>query len=156
KNANATIKKNYHLDSEQFQLTKLALVGSIVSLQQTFKLVADRANSQSSDDAGRLWPELLLGTGDDAKKPSAQLAMTRWPELAMSHSDCMACHHDLQYPAWRQQRGYGYHLPGGRTIETIPGRPQIRVWPLAMLEVAARFLSSTEEPKARLDSLEKS
>jgi hypothetical protein len=36
--------------------------------------------------------------------------------LDLAHFDCYACHHDLQSPSWRQERGY----------VGVPGRPQIR------------------------------
>lgn len=59
-----------------------------------------------------------------------------WPELA--NFDCSACHHDLKLPSWRQKRGY----PG------IPGRPQMRDWPTALVKVALRYLG---EPDHQLD-----
>jgi hypothetical protein len=37
--------------------------------------------------------------------------------------DCYACHHELQTPSWRQQRGY----------TSAPGRLPPRAWPLALL-----------------------
>lgn len=47
-----------------------------------------------------------------------------WPEFAAF--DCYACHHDLKRDSWRQKRGY----------KGIPGRPQLRDWPLALLLVS--------------------
>ncbi len=47
-----------------------------------------------------------------------------WPEFAAF--DCYSCHHDLKKESWRQQRGY----------KGIPGRPQLRDWPLALLHVS--------------------
>jgi hypothetical protein len=46
--------------------------------------------------------------------------------LDLAQIDCYACHHDLKVPSWRQARGY----PG------IPGRPQFRPWPLALIKLA--------------------
>ena len=48
-----------------------------------------------------------------------------WPELAQF--DCAACHHDLKYPSWRQERGYA-----GR-----PGRPTPRLSPLPVVQLSA-------------------
>jgi hypothetical protein len=39
--------------------------------------------------------------------------------------DCAACHHDLERPSWRVERGYA-----GR-----PGRPRPRTWPMALMEL---------------------
>jgi hypothetical protein len=108
----------------------------VVALRETMNLAAERAVTEAKSPA-MVWPELLMGPGaaksSDAKEMSS-LARDRWPELAMAHSDCYACHHDLKYPGFRQQRGYGYHLPGGPLISTAPGRPTIRGWPLALLK----------------------
>ncbi len=40
----------------------------------------------------------------------AQSQQAPWPELA--EWDCYACHHDLNWPSWRQQRGSGSRRPG--------------------------------------------
>lgn len=47
-----------------------------------------------------------------------------WPELAQF--DCYACHHELKSKSWRQKRGYA-----GR-----PGRPPMRQWPAALVELS--------------------
>jgi len=47
-----------------------------------------------------------------------------WPELA--HFDCYACHHELKQPSWRQARGY----------RGAPGRPTLRLWSTALLDLA--------------------
>jgi hypothetical protein len=148
-NANATIKKNYHLDSMKFQRTKQALVGSIIALRETMQLIADRADMSSPEEPARVWPELLVpeneGQDPDPMKVSRQMAEQRWPELAMTHFDCFACHHDLRYPGWRQQRGYGYQLPDGQRIKGIPGRPQVRPWPMGLVELGIRHVASKDK-----------
>lgn len=63
-----------------------------------------------------------------------------WPELAVF--DCAACHHDLTAPAWRQKRGYG---------SSIPGRPQMFAWPLALVRVAVFHRAGGEEAAAKKD-----
>ncbi|GIW92764.1 MAG: hypothetical protein KatS3mg110_0805 [Pirellulaceae bacterium] len=40
----------------------------------------------------------------------AQDLQRPWPELA--EWDCYACHHDLSWPSWRQERGYSSRRPG--------------------------------------------
>jgi hypothetical protein len=137
------VKKDYPLQGMEFQHTWFALIGGVINFRESMQIIADRANAQSRLPPLRVWPELSLpgerGEGHGGEDPSPSAAMRRWPELAMSHSDCYACHHDLQYPSWRQQRGYGFPLPDGRTIKVAPGRPQVRLWPLALLEAAIRY-----------------
>jgi len=53
-----------------------------------------------------------------------------WPEFAAF--DCYACHHDLKKESWRQQRGF----------KGIPGRPQLRDWPLALMHVGIDFVAA--------------
>jgi hypothetical protein len=61
----------------------------------------------TSADPLTFWPELIIGTKQREDKDALRKAASeRWPELAMAHSDCYACHHDLQSPSWRQARGY--------------------------------------------------
>ena len=107
-NASAEMKRDYHLETIQFQRTRFALVGAIVALRETMQLIADRAATDPKEAAGRLWPELLLPVGGVAPAPpTPQAAHERWPELAMAHSECYGCHHERS-KSWRQTRGYGY------------------------------------------------
>jgi hypothetical protein len=48
--------------------------------------------------------------------------------------ECYACHHDLKVPGWRQARGY----------QGTPGRPLMRDWPLALIDVGIAYLSKDE------------
>jgi hypothetical protein len=151
RNASPEVVKNYHLDDVDFQRTKFALTGGSVALRETMKLAAGRANVEAANPAS-VWPELLPAGGDIP--PAAELrklAQTRWPEVAMAHSDCYACHHDLRYPCYRQERGFGYQLPGRPAVRTVPGRPLIRLWPTSSLDPAVVFAGKAED----LDSLQK-
>jgi hypothetical protein len=124
--------------------TKLALVGNVVALRETLRLTAERAAPPSGANLGEVWPELARGPKPGEAKPEGDLralAAERWPEVAMATSDCYACHHDLQYPGYRQKRGYGFRLPDGGWIPTTPGRPPVRAWPLALLGPELRFAS---------------
>src|SRR5262249_55477939 len=122
----AKVRANYHLEAIDFQRTHFALVGNVVALRETMKLARDRSNLEAK---GVTWPELH---GDaDAKDPSkvAALAARRWPEIATAHSDCFACHHDLSYPGFRQERGFGYQLSKMTPLRLVPGRLPVRMWP---------------------------
>jgi hypothetical protein len=52
-----------------------------------------------------------------------RMAGNGWPEL--SFYDCSSCHHDLKVDSWRQKRGY----------PITAGRPMIRTWPLALVQL---------------------
>jgi hypothetical protein len=123
---NKQAQTTYDLPNAAFQRTKLMIVGNVVSLRETMRLAATRANL-NNPDAATIWPEL-------GSMPGGRLR-ERWPELAMAHSDCYGCHHDLQSPSPRQQRGYGYRLGGGKMVRAIPGRPLVRAWPLALIDL---------------------
>ncbi|HJT78635.1 MAG TPA: hypothetical protein VJ739_15640, partial [Gemmataceae bacterium] len=60
----------------------------------------------------RSWAEGQVVTARAALELTAVRAASPhpWPEFA--EYDCFACHHDLHAPSWRQQRGFGKHLPG--------------------------------------------
>ena len=148
--ANATdqkTKRDYHLETLQFQRTRFALVGAIVALRSTMKLIAERTNSKATDDPAKLWPELVSALGGVKPEQATQLAQERWPDLAMTHYDCYGCHHDLRSKSWRQTRGYGYVLPNGELLPGNPGRPQVKPWPVALIEIAAA--QAAKKPGAR-------
>ena len=149
KNADAEKKKNYHLEEPDFVRTRLALVGALVSLKETIKLAADRADFKNSNPI-ILWPEIMMGPKAPKEIPAQQeLAKNSWSEIAMAHSDCYACHHDLKYPGFRQVRGYGFHLAQRPLMRVSPGRPLLRSWPTTLVEAA---LIAAETP---IDDIEK-
>jgi hypothetical protein len=123
--------KKYHAENPAFARSRLALAGTIAAVRETFKFVHQRADVNGSGKRDLLWPELSQGK-DTAKEPAA-----RWPEIAMAHSDCFACHHDLRFPGFRQERGFGYLVPGVVSDRVYPGRPVVRSWPMAGLAVGA-------------------
>ncbi|MSR31620.1 MAG: hypothetical protein EXR99_08960 [Gemmataceae bacterium] len=155
KNATAKIKANYHLEEVELFQTKLALTGALVALRETVKLAADRADFQSPRPT-ELWPELFMDGKAPANKDAiANLARNSWPEIAMAHDDCFACHHDLKYPGFRQVRGFGFHLPGKEPMRVSPGRPILRAWPTALVLAAllAAEVPSTEMEEGLKDLL---
>lgn len=128
----------YHFsDAKTFQ-SQLVLSTSLLTLQAELKLVADRSNFQHAGAARlRVWPELGMKEFAGSQPPSL------WPQLALAHSDCLGCHHELRPAGWRQVRGY----------TGAPGRPQIEPWPLTLtargvgLDLTARKdLPSKMEP----------
>ena len=135
----ATFKKYYHLDENpQFDGTKRVMAGNIVALQQTMGMVADRADlaKAGAEDAWKHWPELALNFDPPPRRAQ------RWPELAIAHSDCFSCHHELVIPSWRQQRGYVLLLGDNKKIYGRPGRPQVRQWSLALADLSLRQIAS--------------
>jgi hypothetical protein len=131
------VRSNYHLEQLDFRRTRQAVVGQVVALRETMRLVRDRSAAQS-DDPGRTWPELR------AQERGRPLTADGWPEVALAHLDCYACHHELTTPASRQRRGFGYPLPGGGLTHVAPGRPLVRAWPLTALEVSLRATGKTD------------
>ncbi len=147
-NPSEEIERNYHLKDINYRQTKLALVGGVVSLRETLRMAAARADFSAANPA-QVWPELLPAEGaappaDDLRKE----ASVHWPEIAMAHSDCYACHHDLRYPSYRQERGFGYRLPGKPPVRVAPGRVLVRLWPTALLDPAAAYLGKPEKVTA--------
>ena len=65
----------------------------------------------------------LVSCQEYLKLLAAPVSKGQFPELA--NYDCYACHHDLTSESWRQQRGYA----------GVPGRPTLREWPLALVEL---------------------
>ena len=140
------IQEIYHLKDLDFQGTKLALIGNIVALRETLRLVRDRADFKAMPPR---WPELLHGRspGANEAKNAPRLPEQIWPEIAMAHTDCYACHHDLRSPSYRQERGSGYRLSAEKLIACPPGRPLIRVWPTALALATTEYLESPEKSK---------
>jgi hypothetical protein len=146
------VVEDYHLKDKQFLQVKFALVGAVVSVRQTMRLSHDRADPNPANPASA-WPEFVVGEGKlRTVKPEELKAEfpERWPELAMAHSDCFACHHDLKLPGFRQVRGFGYFVPGSAVIRVSPGRPVLRSWPLAPLAAVCKFTGKKE----RLEQLQ--
>jgi hypothetical protein len=54
--------------------------------------------------------------------------------------DCAACHHDLKNPSWRQKRG----------SEGPPGRPRVKPWSSALLNLCIWQAGATDEERTKL------
>ena len=109
--------KNFHLEDLAYNRTKFALVGAVVSMRETLRLAQQQASTSLREHT-----------------------QTRWPEIALAHSDCYACHHDLKFPGYRQTRGFGYQMPDLAPVQVAPGRVMIRTWPTAPLVSTLDFL----------------
>jgi hypothetical protein len=144
-NKSPDVLKRYHFDTADSQQTQLVMAGAAVALRDTMFQLALRSDLEgkssglllgeiksswpppwlrptyNTTDRKKVWPELILGTPFGLSDNLAD----RWPEVMMTHSECSACHHELQTPSWRQMRGY----PGK------PGRPPAKAWPLALARV---------------------
>lgn len=122
----AKYKDLYHLETAPFQNTRLVVVGSGLALREQMNLIAGRVRLAAK------WPELELPALRAFKDKPAEV----WPEAAMAHSDCAACHHELRVPSWRQERGFGLVLRDGSRVRSVPGRIQARLWPLPLFEIS--------------------
>jgi hypothetical protein len=154
---NDKIRRDYHLEAVDCQHTRQVLAGGVVAFRATMRLIADRGDEGTKRPAV-VWPELRSGGVGGKPLPVDEVtgarAMRAWPAVAMSHSDCYACHHELAVPSWRQQRGYGLKLADGGRIRTRPGRPQVRPWSMALLGPAVRHAARAKPVKDR-DAYEK-
>jgi hypothetical protein len=120
--ANAAQRKKYDYDRAGSHHVRLALVGSAGGLRQSAELLRQRSTVQAQFVRAR-WPELVGGEWDNGRAVAEN-----WPELAMTHFDCAACHHELERPSWRQQRGY----------RGAPGRPTLPGFPRTLVPVLER------------------
>ncbi len=137
KQGDADVKKRFGVKDPAFQQTEFALIGNIVAFRESLRLAATRTNF--GGDAKVLFPEMAI-TSEGSNTPES-----RWPEIAMAHSDCFACHHDLRYPGFRQQRGFSYAPPGLKLDErVIPGRPMLRFWPLGGLTAGTEIATTNK------------
>jgi len=87
---------------------------------------------------------LMLLEARAARATEAHQGAT-WPEF--SEQNCYSCHHDLAWPSWRQQRGYGTRKAG---------RPTWGSWyfsPLAMLSRQQEGNAAAKSFNASLESL---
>jgi hypothetical protein len=135
--AEAAVQKRYHYDPETIESAELTLNSSAASLKASMTLLAFRADLKADKGFAERWPELK---GADESGPAlGNLAGEQWPELAMIHADCYACHHDLLSPSWRQARGFG---------EGPPGRPTLTAWPfeITSLSIHAKSKYGAETP----------
>jgi hypothetical protein len=142
--------KNYHAENLAFQQTQSSLIGSVQALCETMKLSRDRAGNSVPRWA---WPELNPSASELRQAPDAAFqkrVSNSWTELAMTQSDCYACHHDLRYPSFRVKRGFGYRLPGKAMLRLRAGRPPLPSWFLPEEEASCTFTDSAKE----LDNLQ--
>jgi hypothetical protein len=96
----------------ELERSKLALVSAAVALKTSMTLVADESKVSEGPTPGLAWPDY-------------------------ARFDCTSCHHELERPSWRQERGY----------TGAPGRPQVVRWPLFMVALGVEKLAM-EDPAA--------
>jgi hypothetical protein len=141
---------NYPFAGAATERTRLSLTGNAVAVATTMQLVSDRAGQHAPKDGFQIWPDLRpkKGDGEIAVEKLPEVVNERWADLALAHSDCYSCHHDLAYPGYRQERGYGYRLLGSELIPIRPGRPPVRTWSFSLAGVALDTLAP-EGPDGR-------
>jgi hypothetical protein len=134
----AATLRHYPVANQGTHQTRLALMGNVIAFRETMRLVAERSDKEARGDPEKIWLDLLRKPRDDAPWPNkiADRLPLRWNDVAEAHSECYACHHDLQYPGYRQKRGYGYRLPDGDFAPMVAGRVPIRSWPMTLTGVS--------------------
>ncbi len=90
-------KAEYQWDPTELEQTKLVVAGGATAFREAINLLGQKA--------------------EQAEKGNQVLDFALF--------DCAACHHDLQQPSWRQERGYN----------NAPGRPGPRSWSAAVLDL---------------------
>jgi len=83
----------YH--TETASESQRSLIGGLLALRQSTKLVDEYALAAADVSTDRPWPELAL-------------------------YDCQACHHELRVPSARQEAGYGGLVPGRPSLVRWP------------------------------------
>ena len=81
--------------TESASESQRSLIGGLVALRQSTKLVDEYASAAANTSTERPWPELAL-------------------------YDCQACHHELRVPSTRQEAGYGGLVPGRPSLVRWP------------------------------------
>jgi hypothetical protein len=89
------------IDPDELEKTKLVALGGVVALRTSMQMLEDQSDE------------------------------THYPQPELAAYECYACHHDLKYPSWRQQRGN-------------KGRPAMREWPAALVEAALGLAADSE------------
>jgi hypothetical protein len=122
KKAARALLSNLKIDLSESQMTKAAVIGSVIALRDAMRLLAAETKVQAKP-------------GDNAKK-AEDPGHEAWPTY--TQFECYSCHHDLSSPgylAWRQARGFGQWFDG-QAQASNPGRPRLRPWPLALVPLA--------------------
>jgi hypothetical protein len=107
------------LKGNQYERSRLALVAAATALKTAMTQIAEEAAIDEPTVPGQAWPDY-------------------------ARFDCASCHHELQRPSWRQERGF--------TLK--PGRPPIARWPIEVVRLGIDKLT-LDDPSAKglLDEL---
>lgn len=132
KQAPPEIQERYHWSQAPIEETRLALIGGAITAATEMELLADRANVRDGDRK-QVWPELAM----PALKGITDAGVL-WPQIAMGHSDCASCHHDLRTPTWRQERRSRVAVGGAPLPPLRPGRPQLDLPSLILADLGRR------------------
>lgn len=113
---------------------KLWAIGQLASAEAALDLLVHRANNARDDFVLR---------DSNTSYPSNE-TIPVWPEFA--ETGCFACHHNLDSPSWRQQRGYASRNAGGYPWGTW----LFPVLPAVVDSAGTADLSSADSPLTRL------
>jgi len=106
-------RKNPAYAQGELERSKLAVVSAAVALKTVMGLLADVTKLSEGNVSGLAWPDF-------------------------ARFDCTSCHHELERPSWRQERGYA----------SAPGRPPVVRWPLFLVGLAVEKLV-LDDPNAK-------
>ena len=113
------VENHFAYEGDQLERSKLAVVSAAIALKTSMALLAKESNSSA------------------AKPNHEDVPGLGWPDYA--RFDCTSCHHELERPSWRQDRGF----------TSAPGRPPVVRWPSFVAALGVEKLA-TDDPKAKL------
>jgi hypothetical protein len=127
KSTKPEFQRLYHYAPGLLEESRTSALSGVVALRETAKLLRDQS------------AKCVRNLGQ--KTPNAPVV------LGLESFNCYACHHELQVPSWRQERGY----------PTTPGRPTMPDWPVALVPLGIRQVVGDDEAayKAKSGEFEK-
>jgi hypothetical protein len=120
-------------DKSSFE-AKLWAIGQLASAEAALDLLIHRADNARDD----------LVLSDQAATYPSDETVAVWPEFA--ETGCFACHHNLDSPSWRQQRGFASRNAGGYPWGTW----LFPILPTVVDSAGSADLTSADNPLARL------
>jgi hypothetical protein len=102
------------LKGNEFERSRLSLVSAANALRASMMQLAEESAIDKPPAPGESWPDY-------------------------ARFDCASCHHELQRPSWRQERGF----------VLTPGRPPVGRWPLESVRLGIEKLKMDDESAGR-------
>jgi hypothetical protein len=101
------------LKGNEFERSRLSLVAASIALKTAMTQIVEESGVEQPPAPGESWPDY-------------------------ARFDCASCHHELQRPSWRQERGF----------TLTPGRPPIGRWPIETVRLGIEKLA-LDDPSAK-------